>query len=494
MNSTDYLTGTFRLIDGREVFGSLHVCGKDSNLTIFDDAEFYPVSESYAYIEGKLDDGRLATLLQCILVSAKSRGTDSDRIRHSAKLFPHYVALGFSHIPQSEHCISKISFAMRDASAIFYDFGAFSTVLDPKPFVPLLQNDIAKFRQVDIGERPIISYFTGKFDIAVVETVLGEVRAHHRPSFSMGDLRGVQIDNEVMVTLTPSDPLTFQEGINRLSVLLRFFELILGREQPLANLNVMLCGQPQNYSTIEIHRSLSPYSGDPVDSKESRSLAPSDVLVSVVDGAEEYSTVLMNYLDSDNERHDSRKRLRGAFKSDRKYTIDRVVAAANVFDILPKSAYPVKAEISNELATAAAKARELFKALPDSIERNSILDAIGRIDNFSLKHKIKHRVTSTGLDKHFPQLIKVLEEAVNCRNHYVHGSPGRVDYSANFALVIFLTDSLEFSFAVSDLIDIGWDFTHWKKGYSHPFGAFIAGYQEQLTHFNELMSHRHKKK
>jgi hypothetical protein len=491
LNNTDYFTGTFRLINDREVFGSLHICGENSRLTLFDDAEFNPYfSEIYAYIVGELYDGRLVTLLQCNLLKTEITGVNSERRKHCAQLFPHYVALGTSHIPNSVSCISQISFAMKDASALFYDFDAFSTVLDPKPFAPLLQNDKAKIRHIDIGEHPIIGYFTGKFDIAIVDTVLGEVWAHHSPRYTSGGPQGLRIDNEVMVTMTPTESLTFKDSLNQLSVLLRFFELILGREQPLKKLNVRLCSQTDRSSAIEIHRSLETDSSELTDPEESRSIGPRDALMCTIDSSEQYSTVLINYLASDNERHDSRGRLRSALNTGRLYTIDRIIAAANIFDIFPDSAYPMNVELTEDLAAAKEEARKLFRDLPTSIERSSILGAIGRIGKLSLKHKIRHRVTSTGLDEPFPQLIEVLEEAVNCRNHYVHGSPGRADYSENFDLVIFFTDALEFSFAVSDLIDVGWSITCLKGGDSHPFNEFFTGYQARLHNFNTLMSQK----
>ena len=106
----------------------------------------------------------------------------------------------------------------------------------------------------------------------------------------------MRIDNEVAVTLTPPDPVTFQEAVYRLSVLLRFFALVLGREQPLVALTVRLCGQTDNSLPVEISRSLAPDPGRAGDTEESRSPHPADVLVSVVDSAEQYSTVLRNYL------------------------------------------------------------------------------------------------------------------------------------------------------------------------------------------------------
>ncbi|MGK2915048.1 MAG: hypothetical protein ACSLE5_11485 [Porticoccaceae bacterium] len=156
-NDVDNLTGTFRLVDGRTVFGSLRVCGEDSKITLFDDTGFPPVPEGYTYLTGDSHDGRLATLFQCILEKTERRSINPDRNKHSAQLFPNFVALGCQHIPPSVPCIAQISFAIRDASSVFYDFDAFSTVLDPAPFVAFLANDKAKFRHVDIGESPIAS-------------------------------------------------------------------------------------------------------------------------------------------------------------------------------------------------------------------------------------------------------------------------------------------------------------------------------------------------
>ena len=483
-------TGKYTLPGGREVFGSLHICGESSKAELFDDEQFLPIPEVYNYIPGQLHDGRLVSLLQATLMRTGSRFAGSAVRKHSAEVFPHFVALGPVHISPSAPCIEKITFAMEDATTIFYDFDAFSTILDTKPLIPLLRNAVAKYRQVEFGDHPIVAYFTGKFEIAAVKTLIGEVRAEHRPTFTSGGPSGVRIDNEVVVTLTSPEPVTFQEGILRLSVLLRFFSLVTGREQPLRSLTVMLADQPDRSSPVEVYRSFTPRLRWDDDQDGSRRPHPADVLVSTHNDSIQYSTVLKNYLESDPERHDGRARLQNSLKDNRLYTIDRLIAAANLFDIFPDSAYPDRAALTSDLAAATEEARRLFRALPDSLERSGVLDALGRVGTLSLKHKIRHRVESTGLNEHFPRLIDVLKEAVNCRNHYVHGTPGRIDYSSNFDVVCFFTDALEFAFAASDLIDVGWDFCAWKSGrpgHSHLFAGFIVNYKDQLRYFEELL-------
>lgn len=484
------ITGKFSLAGGREVFGSLHICGEASKVVLFDDEVFLPGPDAYHYIAGELHDGRLVSVLQGVLMRTGSKYTESGVRKHSAEVFPHFVTLGPMHISPSEPCIERIAFAMEDATAIFYDFDAFSTVIDTQPFIPLLRNATAEYRQVEFGDHPIVAYFTGKFEIAAVKTALGEVRAEHRPTFTSGGPSGVRIDNEVVLTLTPPGPVTFQDGMRRLSVLLRFFELVIGREQSLRGLTVRLIGHPEQSSPVDIYRSFTPRPRPQGDSDSSSRPHPADVLVSTHDGSGQFSNVLKNYLESDLERHDGRVRLQNSLKESRRYTVDRLIAAANVFDIFPASSYPDRAPLIPDLVAATEEARRLFRALPDSLERSAVLGALGRVGTPSLKHKIRHRVESTGLDEHFPRLIDVLNEAVNCRNHYVHGTPGRIDYSENFDVVFFFTDALEFAFAASDLIDAGWDFRAWmssRPGDSHPFADFLANYNVQLQYFEELL-------
>lgn len=130
--------------------------------------------------------------------------------------------------------------------------------------------------------------------------------------------------------------------------------------------------------------------------------------------------------------------------------------------------------LSAELDSAREQARTMFRTLPPSDERNSVLGALGRLGKNSLKQKIRHRaqILIDVVGERFPELCTVTDEAVNCRNHYVHGSEPRLDYSENFGIVSFFTDTLEFVFAASDLVEAGWDLKAWSQQdttMSHPF-------------------------
>jgi len=126
------------------------------------------------------------------------------------------------------------------------------------------------------------------------------------------------------------------------------------------------------------------------------------------------------------------------------------------------------------------------------VERNSILGALGRIGKASLKHKIRYRSQNIldVIGSKFPEIHTVIDEAVICRNHYVHGSDPSFDYNTNFDSVQFFTDTLEFIFAASDLVEAGWDVAAWcakPTSMSHPFGRYRATYFESLGQLKKLL-------
>jgi hypothetical protein len=163
-----------------------------------------------------------------------------------------------------------------------------------------------------------------------------------------------------------------------------------------------------------------------------------------------------------------------------------------MFDILPSSAFQQAKALTPELEEARLTARNQFRLLPQSPERDSILNALGRIGKPSLKYKIRERVEliTSSVGQHFPELSLVVDHAVNCRNYYVHGTSSGVDYEANGYLVNFFVDTLEFVFAASDLVESGWSIQEWadRGGMSHPFGRYRVAYQQNLDILKQVLS------
>ena len=163
-----------------------------------------------------------------------------------------------------------------------------------------------------------------------------------------------------------------------------------------------------------------------------------------------------------------------------------------MYDLLPESCFPDVPPLDGNLASSVQKAKEIFQALPYSTDQNSILGALGRAGTLTLKRKIRFRteVVSQLIGEKIPNIERVAEEAVKLRNRYVHGSPTRIDYRKNPDLEIFLTDTLEFVFAASDLVDAGWNIHDWiKRGphLHHPFARYIETYLENWKDLKRLI-------
>jgi hypothetical protein len=162
-----------------------------------------------------------------------------------------------------------------------------------------------------------------------------------------------------------------------------------------------------------------------------------------------------------------------------------------MFDILPESALPRDTPLSAELKSASDRCRQILRELPQGPERDNVLDALGRIGKSNLKNKIRHRAKFLveAVRERFPDLTTVTDEAVNCRNYYVHGGMPKFDYSSS-SMLYFFTDTLEFVFAASDLIEAGWDVKAWCEtptSMSHPFGQYRVGYAENLRRLQSFL-------
>jgi len=75
-------------------------------------------------------------------------------------------------------------------------------------------------------------------------------------------------------------------------------------------------------------------------------------------------------------------------------------------------------------------------------------------------------------------------------NHYVHGSKGAFDYQKHFMEFAFITSTLEFVFAASDLLDQGWDLKSWMDEgtwMTHPISAYIVNYAENMHRLKALV-------
>jgi len=481
-------TGTFILPSGKEIFGELRLKGANTALNLRDKddlgLEVTPVQTVY----GVLHDLTKVSLLECITLQTSGSMRRGEKF-HSARIFPHFVLYGGSHFPNEYKTITHIDFAMDDASTLFYDFDAFGCVFDSRSLIDAIVEANKLGRKVETGEDAIVLYFAGRSEILSVDTVLGRISASHRPSVTTGGPAGVGLDNTIYLSVAFPGAISFDDAISRLCTLLRYFGMLIGRPQKLLKLTIVARAEGEVPAHFAVYWCMPP------NRKRSKSWSdphPADVLLPAVQRPGEFVAVLKEWLSRESDWQMARVRLAESLAEQSSHNIDRLIRSANMFDILPVSAVPINDELPEELVTAKINCQKIFSILPPSSERNSILSALGRIGKSNLKKKIRYRISLIAglLGERFPELELVTDEAVDCRNYFVHGGVARFKYAEDVSTTNFLTSTLEFVFAASDLYEAGWDVRAWAESgttMSHPFGQYRVAYIEGLKRLKELL-------
>jgi hypothetical protein len=150
--------------------------------------------------------------------------------------------------------------------------------------------------------------------------------------------------------------------------------------------------------------------------------------------------------------------------------------------------------LTADLLKAKTDSQKIFATLPYSYERDSVLNALGRVGKATLKHKTRHRgrIVMNAFGGRPSELPLVLDAAVDCRNHYVHGTPLRIDYNKISDVLVFLTNTLESVFGASELVEAGWDIQRFAgrgSTMTHPYGSYLVTYKSNLEALKALINH-----
>jgi hypothetical protein len=474
--------GTFTLPDGHDVVGELRLKGSNTLLKIHS-SEFLTRVETASCVKGTAYSGECLTLVECDSPGSGQTTSKDAPPRYHADIFPLYVAIGRSHIHPVQPCVSGVHFTTTDLTTLFYDFDAFSRLVDAKPVIEAVLQERRQLRPIEAGESPQILYFTGKDLVVEAATAIGKISVHHRPRYNLGGPTGVYLKNRIVVSIEPDQPVTLTDAMDRLHDVACFLSMAAGRKQGVDHISITTTGKTDNTPrSLVIYPSFrSKVSGN----TEQHWPHPADVPLDPIGHSAEFKEVLINWI----QRHDSwrfaRARYLGCMRKANKYGPERLVAAANMFDILPADAVPLASELPSELAATRDACIAMFQRYPPGIDRNSALSALGRLGKPSLPKKIAHRaaIVESKLGMKFPNLQFVASVAVKCRNFFVHGSSDDINYSKVEPLVPFLTDALEFIFAASDFIDAGWAAERWNSnahGWGHNFTRFRSEYNMAL--------------
>lgn len=447
--------------------------------------EFYGFSpKEERRIHGTLTDHTKITLIDCVTTSTGSNRTANGR-SFQASVFPHYIVTGSRHVEPEEPNVTAIELLISNAHVLFWDCGAFGCSIGDRDTNRSFIQQLASptHDKPAVGDYPEIFYFTGKHSILSAQTIIGLVSVSHRPTITSPSPEGIQVRNSIPIRIVFEAPLTFHDAFTRAYTLLVFVDLIMGTEHRMVSSTIELTTPSETKVRLDVYQTMAPHAEGKKDSERPQ---PGDVLINGGMQPASFSAVLTAWLTRQTDWASARFRFAQNFRKHNNYSVDRLVAAANLFDILPESAVGGTPSISSALSEATAEAKRLFRRLPPSQERDSVLGALGRVGKHNLRAKVAHRTKriTDKIGERFPDLDLATATAISVRNYFVHGSETKLSQEHCVELSPFFTDTLEFIFGASDLIEAGWDIEKWNAsptGLSHPFSRYRASYGENLA-------------
>lgn len=503
MQTYEQYNGIFLPNDSQFV-GHLKIEGPNSTLKLVGKSDWKQPEAGDFDIHGTLSDGRKASLLRCVINSSTEYHFDNSS-QCEITIFPNYVIVGQEFIHSEDLVIKAIHYHFENINSLVSGHEIFRSLRpDNEEVARILETDHKRLERMaeehdwpkrpfkpQIGEHPHLLYFSGQWEILSIQINSGKVSLTNRTTHSPGGARGIGIKNEVTINIEFSEAKILDDSIDTLHTLHRLFEISLGYRQRYRWIELELARRSK-IATHDLPQKASLYwslCNERVETDTKGSL--NNVLFSPDRHPEEFSKVAAEWMNSTDSMGEPRVRFATAFFGN--YSIDRIVGAANMFDLLPERLSPGTKKINVELKNAVAECRKIFEALPDSFAKQSVLSSMGRIGKASLRDKIYHRADTiiAVAKENFPDLYLPCHHAVAARNHYVHGSTRSFDYQQNFPEFAFITDTLEFVFAASDLLDLGWDLKRWmREGLSmtHPLGAYVINYPDNIRRLQALIA------
>jgi hypothetical protein len=485
-----HLSGVFQVANNHGVHGEMTLEGGATLLNLTS-REPFGLVRGGGHLIGTLHDLTKISVLNYVVQVSGGIQSNPNARRHLGSVFPHYVILGTEHLADVSAPVEAIRFVMDEASTLFYDFDAIGSVINARRHIRKIANSNFNVtrRKVPTGSNAQILYFSGKNTIFSAKTVLGTVSATHNVAHEFPAPKGIALRNVIKVGIQAGKPIAFKEAIERARTVLRFMEMVIGRPQSVIDTEVDVIGTGGRKTTLKVYWCWAPKRNEV---GEGRRAHPGDVLLSPAFEPAAFGKVLRRWLFRQQERQTARARFSQSFDNQRFFSVDRLTGAANMFDLLPMRALSGSTRLPKGVKRAIKVADDAFRVLPESPQRNSVLENLARLKKPSLRAKIESRakIIQRRIPDAFPELSLVIREAVSARNLFVHGTEQRVAYAAEFHHTHFFTDMLEFIFAASELVEAGWEIEKWIKqgsGGSHPFGELRVDYRTCLSELKKTL-------
>ena len=440
MKPTDDATpkaGTFFVKPVGQVSGTLSIDGRNSVLYLWSYQDFDVDTGLNSTVSGTLDDRQPVSLIRPIHIGSERRHTKHGFSR-SIRLFPHYVVVGSDSVTETADFVSTVSFGVTDGPTLFADPTAFGMVFDRKDLLTGILEADNKIAPPETCGISTIAYYTGKRDLFSAHTAIGEIIAQHCVGWNWDVSKGASIDNRPRITVKFNGPTSVLEVSRAVNAVVRFLEVVVGYVQNVHDMHALGPSRSEPEGVHLYDNTRTPHE----IVRDAAARVSFDDLLDPVRNRASFESVLTHWLDREETWGEARWRVLSSWSYPGRYTEDRLIRAANAFDLIPRS------------VTGRQK----------------------------LRHKVAERAQtfSDQIDDGLGGIATILDWAIDLRNIYVHGPSRKPNDRVLKRFVPFLTNTLEFTFVVSDLVDSGWSLREWYgggKSDAHPFSRYIRNYQ-----------------
>ena len=272
-------------------------------------------------------------------------------------------------------------FSTGDIYRIFDDFDSFGTLADPTLQLQSLLPRTIGDRQVPIGPKPRLVYFAGRCTLLEASLFFGKLEVQHWP-LAESNSQGARITTQMRVQVEFEPAVNLEECLGKVASIGQFLSLVAGRSQGIENVQVAVDGHDSKELPLSLHWSLGPQQAN---GQEFDTPSWIDMPLDGVRRADEFRQVIERWFCS-NEHALARARLHSCREAGNHFNIDRLVAAANMFD-LTNALTP--AEVPDELAKVLDECLAALRALPHSDDRGSAIMALKNIGEPTLMKKGK---------------------------------------------------------------------------------------------------------
>ncbi|PSV25670.1 HEPN domain-containing protein [Photobacterium kishitanii] len=491
--------GEFYIGDDRYQ-GELHFNGLQTKLELWSDSFITEPTEDVDFIIKGITYGemKVVTLIDTIMINKGScnlRKSDESISRYFIIFHPRIVVIGTDEYT-IEHRIKRFNISTYNLGEVFKDHKMVNYINTPKAksINKLIADDNKRAKDMfgftfsdnnnyDELRNPSVYIYNGNKEILSTETDIGHLSVYNFNSKSSFGSKGFYIDISTQFEFNLTNNLSINEVVSESWKLLDFIKIISGKDDYISEFDFYTGDGENDYYEVYVSTE---YNNINNDHKNFDSLINSRMDTKYL------SEILKTWLISSHEWKYARSQMAKSYSCDF-YDIDRLIRSANIFDLIPcKNKSDSKIKLNSELNKAKEDAKAIFKSLPNSIERESMLNAIGRIGTKTLKHKINDRIDiiEKNSNININNIRFVSGHSVDCRNYFVHGSLKRFDYYEHDHLVRFFTDTLEFIFVVSDLIECGWNINDWiSLGlYNHKVSNYLYAYEHYEKNLKKTLS------